>query len=95
MTLQERKERWERELSRMSGGNRWGESRRFAGRSAGIRFDRRRWLISHISAAETKLTANAEHEPRAIASRAPCSCSAPDSPLKKKLKKVALSSWRT
>ena len=66
MTLQERKERWERELSRLlSCGERWGECRRFAGRSAGIRLDRSRWLISHIAEAETRLTANAggQHAP--------------------------------
>ncbi len=61
MTLHERKERWEQELARMSfAGHRWGESRRFAGRSAGIRIERRAWLISHIADAEMKLKANNE-----------------------------------
>lgn len=69
MTLQERKERWERELSRMSGGDRWGEIRRFAGRSAGIRLERRRWLISRIAEAETKLTANEQPQGRGASPR--------------------------
>lgn len=76
MTVSEKKERWERELSRLSGGHRWGECRRFAGRSAGIRIDRRRWLLSHIADAEATLAKlhgnhhvvgdvpeNARHEP--------------------------------
>ena len=56
ITLQERLARWETELANMAHvGNRWGECRRFAGRSAGIRIERRRWLISHIADATAKL----------------------------------------
>jgi hypothetical protein len=55
ISLRERKQRWEQELARMPSGSRWGESRRFAGRSAGIRTERRQWLISHIAEAESKL----------------------------------------
>ena len=58
ITLQQRLARWETELARMAhAGNRWGECRRFAGRSAGIRLERRQWLIRHISDATAKLRA--------------------------------------
>ena len=55
-TLQQRLARWETELTAMTNaGSRWGECRRFAGRSAGIRIQRREWLITHIADATVKL----------------------------------------
>ena len=58
MTLQDKVTRWEAEIDRLNRtGNRWGECRRFAGRSAGIRVERRRWLLDHLSDAAGKLRA--------------------------------------
>jgi hypothetical protein len=51
MTLTEKIRKWEAELERLHGSERWGESRRFAGRSAGIRLDRINWLYDHLSTA--------------------------------------------
>ena len=45
--------KWEQELIRLHDGSRWGESRRFAGRSAGIRLNRIDWLYKHISESKT------------------------------------------
>lgn len=57
--LQSKIAQWEAELSRMSlSSHRWGETRRFAGKSAGLRIDRRNWLIDHIWEAKKKLGQN-------------------------------------
>lgn len=53
--IQEKLKRWEHELQKISTDDRWGETRRFAGRSAGKRIERRQWLISHIADAKVKL----------------------------------------
>lgn len=47
--LIEKKQRWETELANLSTGERWGETRRFAGRMVENRINRRRWLIEHIA----------------------------------------------
>jgi hypothetical protein len=47
--------RWQRELARIRGvPSRWGESRRFAGKSAGNRLARIDWLVEHIAALKAK-----------------------------------------
>ena len=54
--LEEKINHWQSELDRIHAvPNRWGEHRRFAGRSAGIRLERIDWLISHISTAKVKI----------------------------------------
>lgn len=55
ISLPERIARWEAELRRISGPGRWGECRRFAGRTAGIRIVRADWLRSHIAEARVAI----------------------------------------
>lgn len=56
MTLPERIDRWRKELARLAARrSRWGECRRFAGKSAGLRIARMDWLRQHIAAAQVKL----------------------------------------
>jgi len=47
--------RWQLELDHLNNKpSRWGEARRFAGRSAGIQLARIDWLYAHIAAANTR-----------------------------------------
>jgi len=56
MNLHEQIARWEAQLSKLrTRPQRWGECRRFAGRTAGIRLDRIAWLTSHISDANDRM----------------------------------------
>jgi hypothetical protein len=54
-TLKAKIARWSAELERLHGGERWGECRRFAGKSAGNRLSRIDWLYDHIGTATEQL----------------------------------------
>lgn len=55
-TLQEKLARWEAELARLRAApSRWGETRRFAGRSAGNRLARIDWITARITDAKIAL----------------------------------------
>ena len=55
--LQAKITRWETQLGhfRIASRPRWGESRRFAGRSAGNRLAKIDWLVAHLSDANEKI----------------------------------------
>ena len=54
-TLKAKIAKWDAELTRLHGGGRWGECRRFSGRSSGRRLDRINWLYDRISTATAQL----------------------------------------